>query len=419
MTSPFTLRLTAPLLLAALLVVGVGCDFTRVDEGAEVPLQAHLDALATASTPDAAERAIRGALNKVGARTSWQADVTDENLAFAAFAVTDAEIERLAEQQAAFVSGQSAGTPLNVMHDAVVLANEEAREIVRNMDVGVTPVTRGPIQVSATEAAAILRAEAATALRTPEMPSSSLALMITASGSEIMSAEGTLSEGHTLSPVQRLLFAVWLHHNGPFMYPFLSEGDARTARAASGDDCDACCGGTGKFTDITFQYLGDTSADVEVVLTQPASQINGFVPYPEATVQPGEIFYVSATGRTNASGGFVGTLGNEIEIFVDGTEIDYSPFGDPDNPDANTGSIHTSCSEKVFPGDRYGDFLVVAVATQSNGLCSDLETCTSACESQRNTCLVAANGDQGLIDKCEATFRQCDQNCHDQGGIGL
>ena len=409
-----------------------GCDATRIDQGADVSLETHLAALSSADTPDKAESALRGVFNKVGIRTAWQGNVAIDAHPYGLYSVTDDEIKALAERQAAFVNGQrETGSSYRATHDAVLAADAQAFEIVRNLSTGLAPITRPAVTIDADNALKILRAQARTALATAEAQTSAIVLL---AATESLDGIPALSPGDVISPAQEFLYSVWLHRNGPLMYDFSGTSAQAAARATNvgpqvaascsgptceGDltSCDPCCDGTGKFTDITFQYLGDSPASVQIILTQPTSQINGFVPFPTATVNPGEIIYVSAAGRTNASPGFVGTLGNEIAIFVDGNEIDYSPFGDPDNPDANTGSIHTSCSELVLPGDRYGDFLVVAVATQTNGLCSSLTTCVGACQTQLNACLVAANGNANMEAKCQAQFVACDQNCHDQGGV--
>ena len=409
-----------------------GCDATRIDQGADVSLEAHLAALSSADTPDKAESALRGIFNKVGIRTAWQGNVAIDAHPYGLYSVTDDEISALAERQAKFVNGQRDGaSSYRSTHDAVLDADAQAFEIVRNLSTGLAPITRPAVTIDADNALKILRAQARTSLSAPEAQTSAIVL---AAATSSLDAIPVLSPSDVISPAQEFLYSIWLHRNGPLMYDF-SETSARAASQATnvgvqvaascfgpdceGDltSCDPCCDGTGKFTDVTFQYLGDSPADVEVTLTQPASHINGFVPFPTATVNPGEIIYVSAAGRTNAPPGFVGTLGNEIAIFVDGNEIDYAPYGDPDNPDADTNGIHTSCSELVLPGDMYGDFLVVAVATQTNGLCSSLSTCVGACQTQLNSCLVAANGDANQEAKCQAQFVACDQNCHDQGGV--
>ena len=424
-TRPFPSPLAALGLAAVFALVAFsGCDATRVDQGADVPLTAHLEALSSADTPEKAERAFRGAFNKVGIRTAWQGNVAIDAHPYGLYSVTDDELTALAERQAAFVNGQRSQAPTYAStHAAVLDADAQAFEIVRTLSTGNATITRSAVTIGAENALDILQAQARMSLVSPEAQTSAIVLLASTTS---LDAIPTLSTTTQLSPAQEFLYSVWLHRNGPLMYDAArpGQGDFRVASVCVGADCDGdqtscdpCCGGTGKFTDITLQYNGDAVADVEVILTQPASQINGFVPFPEQSVAPGDILYVSAAGRTDASPGFVGTLGNEIEIYVDGTEIDYAPFGDPDNPDADRGSIHTSCSEAVFPGDVYGDFLVVAVATQTNGLCSSLSTCVGACQTQLNACLVAANGDAAAEQACQDEFRACDLNCHDQGGV--
>ncbi|MEH6538408.1 MAG: HYR domain-containing protein [Psychroserpens sp.] len=178
---------------------------------------------------------------------------------------------------------------------------------------------------------------------------------------------------------------------------------------------DPCCDGIGGFTDIILQYRGSTPVDVEVQLSQPASEVNGFVPFPTQRVQPNDILYVSGAERTNASGGFIGTLKNTINIFVNGAEIDYAPFGDPDNPDALTDGIYTNCSELVLPGDIYGDFQILQVATQTNGRCSQGSVFTNACITQFNSCFATTNGDANAEAACHAEYLACVQFSHDQG----
>lgn len=386
------------LLSALVLGVGVfwapGCDFTRVDEGADIPLQQHLEALASADTPAEAERAIRGALNKAQVRTSWQADVPSADLAFGTYFISDEQIETLARAHAAFVAGTEAGTRFDLMHRTVVEANERAREIANNLEVGVTPVVRGEIRVNAEEAAGVLHAEALSALATPEDPTSALALLATATGSALPSPSESLSSVRPLSPAQRLFYTVWLHANGPFIYPYLTEA-AGEARLGGNDDCDPCCGGSGKFTSITLQYLGTTSASVTTTL-QPHG---GFVPF-AGTVPANGLFTVNGAGRTSVPPGFRGTIGNNLRLFINGAST----------ADA---TIHTSCSVVVRPGDIYGSFKVIKVTTKEGGLCEDIEICAGACAARQATCY-SEGGDPSA---CDDAFKACDLKCHDQGAI--
>lgn len=375
----------------------VGCDFTRVDEGTDVPIQQHVEALATASTPDQAERAIRGVLNKVGVRTAWRADVPDDDLAYGTYFVTDAEIEALAVRHAAFVSGQGAErASAGEVHAAVLAAERQTKEIVDRLEVGVVPFTRAPIRVNADEATLVLSSDATAALRSPESQASAMALAIAADGPTLQTA---ISADHRLSPAQQFLYTIWIHQNGPFIFPFQTEAGA-VARSASGDDCDACCGADpSPFTSLVLQYLGESSASVEIRVDVPGNST--FVPFPQATVTPFDVITLSGDGRTGGAG-LAGTIGNEIGIYI----------GTATTPQA---SVHTSCSEEVLPGDIYGDFMVIRVTTREGGLCDDIERCAGACESRHTTCLSAATTD-GEVAACNEAFRACDFNCHDQGG---
>ena len=422
-TRPFPSSLVA-FGLSALLALGAlsGCDAARVDQGADVPLAAHLEALSSADTPDKAERAFRGVFNKVGIRTAWQGNVAIDAHPYGLYSVTDDELTALAERQAAFVSGQRAQAPTYAStHAAVLDADAKAFEIVRALNTSATQaITRGAITIGAENALDILQAQARASLASPEAQTSAIVLLAATTS---LDAIPTLSTAAELSPAQEFLYSVWLHRNGPLMYDALrpNAGAPRVARACVGADCDGdqtscdpCCDGTGKFTDVTFQYTGDVAATVRIDVTGGP---NGtYLAFGPQLVQPGEILYVTGASRLS-NGGFSGTLGNNLEVFVDGTEIDYAPYGDPDDPDADTRSIHTSCSELVLPGDVYGDFLIVAVATQNGGLCSSLSTCVGACQTQLNACLVAANGDAAAEQACQDEFRACDLNCHDQGGV--
>lgn len=408
-------RLTS-LLAALALGAGswfTGCDFARVDEGADLPIEQHLEALATASTPDQAERAIRGIFNKVGVRTSWQADVPDADLAFGTYFVSDEEIEVLAAKQARFVQGQGGAATIGETHAAVLVAEQEANRIIQDLQVGVTRDNRGAIRVDSREAAAILGAAVTSAVQSPESPRSAMVLAVTADGPAISGTAPTSER--PLSPVQSLLYSIWLHQNGPFMYPFLSE-EARLASEAAlrtstsscdaGQSCDACCDGSGKFVSITLQYLGP-AATIKGQVVVPAPK--GFTPFPDTPLITNQLFSVDGSSRGSVPG-FTGTIGNELAIYANGTKF---------------AQIHTSCSQVVSPGMVFGSTIsgvyygvrVIAVATQDNGRCTNLQKCVSACRAQLLSCQAAAAGNEAALRTCAAQFKSCDLNCHDQGGL--
>jgi hypothetical protein len=100
--------------------------------------------------------------------------------------------------------------------------------------------------------------------------------------------------------------------------------------------CGECLG---KVSLLQLLYLGDGTVHVEIEgrrggatdSTLFAGDVDGTQPF-------------SVVGPDGGPGGFSGTLGTEITVYVDGV--------------ANT-TIHTSCSQPIGPGMIFGDFLVV------------------------------------------------------------
>lgn len=109
------------------------------------------------------------------------------------------------------------------------------------------------------------------------------------------------------------------------------------------DGCGEC---EGKVTRLVLRYDGALPAQVEVVAKRGPSTDLVF----SGTLQPGESFEV--VGPQSGNGGFFGTLGTEIRLFVDG--------------DLNT-ELHTSCSQPIGPGTVGGDFAVLAGASRHGG----------------------------------------------------
>nr|MCH9647210.1 carboxypeptidase regulatory-like domain-containing protein [Deltaproteobacteria bacterium] len=103
----------------------------------------------------------------------------------------------------------------------------------------------------------------------------------------------------------------------------------------------------GKVTELTLQYLGSSAANIEVVARRGPTTDTVFT----GTLNPGDTF--DLVGPQTGNGGFFGTLGTEIRIFVDGV---------------HQTTIHTSCSVPVGPGLISGDFKVLAGASRHGGL---------------------------------------------------
>jgi hypothetical protein len=109
------------------------------------------------------------------------------------------------------------------------------------------------------------------------------------------------------------------------------------------EQCGDC---EGKVTRLTLRYDGLFTANLRVVAKRGPDSPVVF----DQTVLPGATFEV--VGPAGGSGGFAGTLGTEINIYVDG------------NHDA---FLHTSCSAPVGPGTVAGSFTVVAGESRHGG----------------------------------------------------
>ncbi len=94
----------------------------------------------------------------------------------------------------------------------------------------------------------------------------------------------------------------------------------------------------GKVTELTFQYMGDEEAFIEVDQKKDGNVFADFV-------APGDTFTIYGTDKK-------GTLGTEIYLYADG---------------ANEVAIHTSCSRPIGPGLVAGDFLVIEGYSREGG----------------------------------------------------
>ncbi len=131
-----------------------------------------------------------------------------------------------------------------------------------------------------------------------------------------------------------------------------------------------CAPCDGKVSQLTLRYLGNVpNALVEVFGRRGPAKA---VPLFSGHVSNFETF--TFAGPPGGGGGFAGTLGTEISIFVNGSL---------------NAMIHTSCSQPIGPGLIRGDFLVAEGYSKNGGLLCPLtgggtpppppQTC-SACE---------------------------------------
>ncbi len=100
-----------------------------------------------------------------------------------------------------------------------------------------------------------------------------------------------------------------------------------------------CAPCDGRITQMTLRYLGPAPAFVQVFMRKGGEVFAG-------SVEPLGYFTFDGTDRK-------GTLGPEIEVFVDGSL--HTTF-------------HTSCSVEIGPGTVQGDFLVAEAYSRNGGL---------------------------------------------------
>jgi|GEM_PF-2152560 len=122
------------------------------------------------------------------------------------------------------------------------------------------------------------------------------------------------------------------------------DGDGCSANCTTEEECEEC---DGKVTTLTLRYNGTETAQVTIDAKRGPSTDGVF----DASLDPGEEFTI--VGPPTGNGGFAGTLGTEIKIYVDG--------------ELHT-TIHTSCSQPIGPGLVSGDFEVVSGESKNGGL---------------------------------------------------
>jgi len=101
----------------------------------------------------------------------------------------------------------------------------------------------------------------------------------------------------------------------------------------------------GKASHLTFRYQGASGAQVRIERKAGGSNDVLFDDF----LEPDDIFSIFGPA---GGGGFGGTLGTEITIFVD---------------DVEHVQIHTSCSQPLGPGQVWGDFLILAGSSKEGG----------------------------------------------------
>ena len=414
-------RFTASAVVLVVAASLASCDFQRYDHGADAPTASHLEALLTADSKGEAQEAIRAALNKMG--VDWAKQEVETGDADTGYVPDEAALEQLAAAHAAFVRGVGPGVTVAESYTRVQRSEEITEEID---EASQSPVSldRPDVRVSLDDAILYFNAAVRAAEEHPEEAGSALLLLTAHRSTTMEGGVPALTPETVLSPAQQLFFMMWLHRNGPYMVSIsdvanlpgspISDGEALSTEeegARKGGAVDlsmpgqrtynvsGCCDGSGKITSITMIYLGST-AYVSAKVVNPSNKQH--LAMSSRRLEFGDIFTVSGAGRTNVSGGFQGTLGNELQLSVN-------------NSSYSSEKIHTSCSVPVYAGQQYNRFVVLATQTKNGPGCNNLHVCLLGCKAQFLACLGCDPSD-ARIEECKAQYRSCDQLCHDQGG---
>lgn len=150
--------------------------------------------------------------------------------------------------------------------------------------------------------------------------------------------------------------AVGIAVEGQYANVGTATGDGPEGGSVSDDDpshyygeppVEACGVCEGKVTRLTFRHLGASSVQLRIAAKRGPETLDVF----DATVGAGESFEI--VGPAHGNGGFAGTLGTEIRLYVNGV--------------IHT-SIHTSCSAPIGPGLVFGSFEVLEGESSQGGV---------------------------------------------------
>lgn len=224
---------------ATLLISSSGCDFARVDEGADVSLDTHLRALAQVSTTEAAEQEIQRFFNKAKIGLDW--DLDRDKYPYASYVLSKDMLKQTAAAQARYNQGDPQyATDIEQTFKIVLAMRSHAKQIADQTVFQINP-TR-PISVGIGDVLMALEVQTRRALAEPESPENALLLGIVAQNGVLPESIPEFTGDYKLSPVQRHLFGLWLDQNGPDL-PFLSTAEG-TGKGGGGNPNGVCPAGT-------------------------------------------------------------------------------------------------------------------------------------------------------------------------------
>lgn len=211
----FNTAILLGVMICSVWIWGGGCDFSRVEEDAAIPIKAILADLSSADTQPKAEEAIDRLLKKTKAGVLA---LTEDEFVLVGEARSD-----LAEELMAFNNRTLTQTTSIIGVYKKLASNWPSN-----------PVDQDEASVELDEALALLHLLANDAQADPEDPYSSLMLAISTPGPAIPAEFPVFSPDHVLSPVQAFLFSAWLLEFDPAIDVLSSRGKQNV------DDCPRC-----------------------------------------------------------------------------------------------------------------------------------------------------------------------------------
>lgn len=225
---------------------------------------------------------------------------------------------------------------------------------------------------------------------------------LSAAGPTPISGAGTVSSGPGFAAGTYALSETGVSGYGPLGWvctggtqdgALITVGNGESASCEIANEICGTC--EGLVSEMQLLYSGP-EAEIVIVAQRGPDDIEVF----NGTVTSGE--QVSLLGPPGPIPGFSGTLGNQLEIFVDG--------------ELHT-TIHTSCSEVLGPGFVAGDFEIITVRSKTGGLlCQDTDF--DGINDFGDNCTLVHNPDQRDTDG-DGYGNFCDPDLNNDGRVNF
>ncbi len=356
---------------------GAGCDMTAIDEGADATLPELLSGVSAAKTQPEAQKEIRKLLNKTQVGVRWRPSL--EPGPYDSYVLDDAALASVAKAQAGFNAGdRQQGTTARHLYEQLLAAHEVATRLSREAVFEFTPPA---ITASLDEVLQSFHVLSRQAVSDPERPENALLLAIVADGAVLpdsLEDVPVITPDHVFSPVQRLLFGVWLHQYGPSLPLYVEEAEgsekSETYYGSCPDGTDLCA---------KFQW-------------------NGYHKRYDFVGPDGKKGTLTITGDSKG-GSWTSTVDIDRIILKGDWDTDVILTG---------GARSGTFSNANFAKKNWTKPPIKTVQFCSGGKKLTFDKCKLTCLAKGVLCVLCGGGN------CEQEYKQCLDGCHDQGGGG-